>query len=172
MDIPIPAVATERDDLRRDFHERFMAVRPMLLGICRSVVGLDEAEDLVQETYLRAVDRLGQLRDPSLFEAWLARIAMNEARTFWRRRKRAAIPAEVERPLADHGRSRDASLVELVERLPARERACVVLHYGHGYSTEEIGQLLGLSRINTRTILFRARRRLKRELQEDTDERT
>jgi DNA-directed RNA polymerase specialized sigma24 family protein len=89
LDIPIVAAAAERDDLRRDFHERFMAARPMLLGICRSVVGLDEAEDLVQETYRRAMDRLGQLRDPSLFEAWPARIALNEARTFWRRCKRS-----------------------------------------------------------------------------------
>jgi RNA polymerase sigma-70 factor (ECF subfamily) len=142
----------------------------MLLGICRSVVGLDEAEDLVQETYLRAMDRLGQLRDPSLFEAWVARMALNEARTFWRRRKRSPMPSDLDRPLPDHARRRDASLVELVERLPPRERACVVLHYGHGYSTQEIGQLLGLSRINTRTILFRARRRLKRDLQEETDD--
>lgn len=42
------AAAAERDDLRRDFHGRFMAARPMLLGICRSVVGLDEAEDEIR----------------------------------------------------------------------------------------------------------------------------
>ncbi|HEX7122708.1 MAG TPA: RNA polymerase sigma factor [Gemmatimonadaceae bacterium] len=166
MDIPLLTVAGEQEDLRRDFHARFLAARPMLLRICRSVVGFEEAEDLVQETYLRAVDRLGQLRDPSLFEAWLARIALNEARTFWRRRKRAPVSTEAQLHLHDGAQLRDAALVELVERLPERERACIVLHYGHGYSTQEVARLLGLSPINTRTILFRARRRLKRELQE------
>ena len=64
-----------------------------------------------------------------------------------------------------HASARDAALVELVERLPPRERACVVLRYGHGYSMSEIGRLLGIGSINTRTILFRARRRLRRELE-------
>ena len=42
----------------------------------------------------------------------------------------------------------------------------VVLHYGHGYRLEEVADLLGLTAVNARTILFRARRRLGQALRE------
>lgn len=54
----------------RELVARFEAVRPRLTAVCTAVVGADEAEDRVQETFLRARDRLHQLRDPDLFDAW------------------------------------------------------------------------------------------------------
>ncbi|MGH2456404.1 MAG: RNA polymerase sigma factor, partial [Candidatus Limnocylindria bacterium] len=59
-------------------------------------------------------------------------------------------------------------LRELVERLPPRERTLVVLHYGHGYRLDEIARMTGLSAVNVRTIVFRARRRLRDQV-EDAD---
>ena len=56
--------------------------------------------------------------------------------------------------------SSSLELRELVERLPARERTILVLHYGHGYSLAEIGQLLEITHVNARAIISRARRRL------------
>ena len=165
MEISVFGRATDASELRRSFDVRFAAARPRLLAICRSVIGVDEAEDVVQETYLKADARLHQLRNPQLFEAWLTRIAFNEARSLWRQRKRSRASAVDERVVRDERPTRNAALRELVDRLPVRERMCVVLHYGHGYSVREIAQLLGVSPINTRTILFRARRRLKRDLE-------
>lgn len=153
------------DTAAESFDWRFDEARPTLLAICASVIGREEAQDAVQEVYLRARERIGQLRNPALFDAWLARIALNEARSIWRRRSREHGPIRPELLKASQTSSRDAALIELVEHLPPRERACVVLHYGHGYSMHEIGRLLGVSSLNTRTILFRARRRLRRELE-------
>lgn len=149
-----------------EFHERFEAVRPRLLGICRAVVGPVDAEDLVQETYIRAVERVSQLRDSRLFEAWLARIALNEARSLVRRkvRDRERLPS-LAPPETTHGSDRE--LLQLVEGLPLRQRACVALYYGYGYRLAEIARLLGISEINARTVLFRARRQLRRQWQED-----
>jgi RNA polymerase sigma-70 factor (ECF subfamily) len=149
------------DDLDEEFHDRFEAVRQRLTAICRTVVGEDDADDVVQETYLRARDRVSQLRNPNAFEAWLVRIALNEARSVARRRARHQRPlGEMDPP--SHAHDRDVALVELVDALPLRERMAVVLYYGYGYGLVEVAGLLGISHINARTVLFRARRRLRK----------
>jgi RNA polymerase sigma-70 factor (ECF subfamily) len=150
---------------RTEFQERFATARPRLTAVLRAVVGRTDAEDLVQETYVRASERLDQLRDPDRFEAWLVRIALNEAMSLHRRRRSERhrlrrAPHDVGAPATDLG------LRELVERLDPRERAIVVLHYGYGYRMNEIATLLGLSQINVRTLAHRARRRLRDELEE------
>lgn len=149
------------DELDDDFHERFEAVRQRLTVICRTVVGEDDADDVVQETYLRARDRIGQLRNPDAFEAWLVRIALNQARSVVRRRSRHQQPlGEIDPP--SPARGRDVALLELVDSLPLRERMAVVLYYGYGYGLAEVAALMGISHINARTVLFRARRRLRK----------
>jgi RNA polymerase sigma-70 factor (ECF subfamily) len=147
------------------FDERFALVRDRLLRICIGLVGADDAEDVVQDLYLRARDRAGQLRDDDRFDAWLARAAINLC--FNRHRTRSRLLSRLpelfrRRPPPE----RDLGLRELIERLPARERTVVVLHYGHGYRLEEIATVLDLTPVNARTILFRARRRLGEQLRE------
>lgn len=148
-----------------EFHERFEAIRYRLLGICRAVVGPVDAEDLVQETYVRALGRLGQVRDADLVEAWLARIALNQAYSMVRKRarERDRLPSLLT-PVATQP---DRELQQLVDSLPPRQRACVALYYGYGYRLAEIANLLGISEINARSILFRARRQLRRQWQEN-----
>jgi RNA polymerase sigma-70 factor (ECF subfamily) len=149
------------DELGAAFHDRFEAVRPRLMAICRTVVGRDDAEDVVQETYLRARDRIGQLRNPTVFEAWLVRIALNEARSLARTRaRRQERLGQLDPPSRAH--DRDLALLELVDGLPIRQRMAVVLYYGYGYGMRDIARLLGISEINARTVLFRARRRMRK----------
>ena len=157
-------VDTQLQELRVTFASRFLEVRPRLMAVCRAVVGGDDAPDLVQETYLRAQDRLGQLRDPMLFEAWVVRIALNESKSLLRRRRLATERLGSLRPPAV--RDRDAGLIELVHGLAPHQRAVIVLHYGYGYRMGEIARLLGVSEVNARTLAFRARRRLRVELEE------
>jgi RNA polymerase sigma factor (sigma-70 family) len=162
MEVAATVGTRDGDDISdAAFHDRFEAARPRLMAICRTVVGPDDAEDVVQETYLRARERLGQLRNPRAFEAWLIRIALNEARSIARRR------ATHQRPLGDFdpaspARDSDLALLQMINELPTRERMAVVLFYGYGYGAREVGRLLGISHINARTVLFRARRRLRK----------
>lgn len=151
-------------DIHATFDTRFEAVRDRLSAVCAAIVGRHDADDLVHETYLRALDRLHQLRDAALFDPWVVRIALNEARGLYRRNRRARERIAETRPRQAAGP--DAGLRELVERLPPRERAVVVLHYAYGYRLTEISRLLGLSEINVRTLAFRARRRLRTQLEE------
>jgi RNA polymerase sigma-70 factor (ECF subfamily) len=163
---PSPLSATRSADAATHaaYDLRFEAARGRLTRICAGFVGVDAAEDVVQDTYLRGRSRFAQLRDPDLFEAWLTRIAINVCmnRTRTARRLRDLLPFLPPRVSAA---PRDLGLRELVERLPPRERTLVVLRYGHGYQFEEIAQMTGLSAVNVRTIVFRARRRLADEIE-------
>jgi RNA polymerase sigma factor (sigma-70 family) len=127
-----------------------------------------EAEDVVQETLLRAYLGLTQLREPASFGGWLAGIALNLARMTLRRRAAYAralarvAPAQV----PDAVEERDAlHLVrEAMDVLPPGERSVVALHYLDGLSCDEIAAVLDRSPGAVRVSLHRARARLRKEL--------
>jgi len=166
MEIAVNSREPARVERLSDFEARFELVRPRLMAVCTTVAGADDAPDLVHETYLRAWGRLSQLRDPGLFDAWVVRIALNEAKSVLRDRRRAAertaqlVPQTLQSP--------DVGLRQLVELLAPRERAVIVLHYAYGYRMGEIARLLDLLEINVRTLAFRARRRLRAQLEDAT----
>lgn len=146
---------------------RFAIGRDRLIAICRGLVGADAAEDVVQDTFLRGRRRFQQLRDDDLFEAWITRIAINLCLDLQRANRRFADVVRAWWRPERKGPQRDVGLRQLVERLPPRERTLVVLHYGYGYRVEEIASMAGLSAVNVRTILFRARRRLRDQIEAD-----
>jgi RNA polymerase sigma-70 factor (ECF subfamily) len=154
--------ATGAGDARRDrsadFDERFASARLQLLRIASGLVGPDEAEDVVQDAYVMARRRIGQLREADAFEPWLTKIAVNLC--FSRHRRRRRLRDLLPRLHRSGQTSTDLGLRELIEQLPARERTVLVLHYGHGYRLEEIAGLLDLTHTNVRTIIARTRRRL------------
>lgn len=160
----VPPISPATD--QATFDRRFAEMRERLLRTCTGLVGPDLAEDVIHDAYLRARERIGQLHDPDRFEAWVARTAVNLCYNSHRsqRRLRERLPRllAAARPAAD----RDPGLRELIERLPARERTVIVLHYGHGYRTDEVAALVGTTAVNVRTILFRARARLRQALGE------
>jgi RNA polymerase sigma factor (sigma-70 family) len=144
-----------------DLDSAFASARPRLLRIAASLVGADGAEDVVQDTYIAARARVSQLRDPGAIEAWLARIAVHRSFRIKRRGKRlqellAHVPYARFTP-APSGRF---ELHELIVKLPARERAVVVLQHGYGYSMAEVAELVGISHANARKISSRTRARL------------
>lgn len=156
---------TGRSDV--DLDSAFASARPRLLRIAASLVGPDTAEDVVHDTYLAARARLSQLRDPAALEAWLARICVHRSFRIKRRGRRlqellAVIPFARTTP-PPSGR---LELQELVERLPPRERAVVVLQHGYGYTLAEVAELVGISHANARQISSRTRARLLRQWQE------
>jgi RNA polymerase sigma factor (sigma-70 family) len=145
---------------------RFDNLRPRLVALAGSLVGRDAAEDVVQDAYLRARSRIGQLRDPGALDAWLTRIVIRTA--YNHHRRRVGLIGRLARiGPAEPTPSRDVGLRELIDRLPGRERTVLVLHYAYGYALAEIAEMLGLSHVNVRTIIFRARRRLAAEWEAD-----
>jgi RNA polymerase sigma-70 factor (ECF subfamily) len=139
-------------------NSRFALARERLLRIAGSLVGAQEADDVVHDTYLLGRQRFGQLRDRSAFEPWLTRIAVNQC--FGQHRRTRRLRELLPTLLPRRPGFSDIGLRELVERLPPRERTVLVLHYGHGYGLEEIATILDLTHSNVRTIVARTRKRL------------
>jgi RNA polymerase sigma-70 factor (ECF subfamily) len=147
-----------------EFDARFALMRDRLVRICTGFVGASMAEDVVHDAFIRGRARRHQLRDDDLFEAWITRVAIRlclDRKAAGRRLLDVLL--RMGKPARDVGR--DVGLRDLVAGLPPRERTLVVLHYGHGYRLEEIAEMTGLSAVNVRTIIFRARRRLREQVE-------
>lgn len=123
------------------------------------------AEDLVQETMLRAWKSMDRLQKPEAAKGWLITILRREnARRFERFQPQfSAIPTEA---LADKHRDYDTSTEAFVLRnaiaeLPEDYREPLLLQVIHGYSQKEIAAELGISVAGAGTRLFRARKKLR-----------
>ncbi len=127
------------------------------------------AEDLVQETLLRAWKSLHKLKNPKAIKGWLIIILRREnARRFERYQPHiSAIPTD---ELGDRHRSYDTSTEAFVLRraldaLPVAYREPLILQVVHGYSQKEIASKLGISSAGVGTRLFRARQKLRAALE-------
>jgi RNA polymerase sigma factor (sigma-70 family) len=138
------------------------------------------AGDVAQDTFLRAWERLGELKEPATFPSWIARMARNQAIDTRRRRGRVSIglpEAEPgEREPADPLRrveSTDTSLrVEAaLERLDELTRCAVVLKYYEDLSSKQIGEVLELTPAAVDMRLSRARTQLRSLLEEPSGSR-
>lgn len=135
----------------------FTSARAELVGLCRPIVG-DDAEDIAHDTYLLARSRVGQLRDPERASAWMARIALNLC---FQRHRRLERLKQLLPFLRSQPRDRNPEVKEAVAELPTAQRTVVVLFYGQGLNVSEIAVLLGQKPSTIRSILFRARGRLR-----------
>jgi RNA polymerase sigma-70 factor, ECF subfamily len=152
-----------------------------LFRVARSILRDDaEAEDVVQETYVRAITGLEYFRGDASFGTWITRIAMNEALGRLRRRRptvdwesygKNRMPAEIinfplsaassdpERTMAQ--REIRAVLEHAIDELPDAFRAVFVARVVEGMSVEETADLFGLRAETVKTRLHRARNLLR-----------
>jgi len=139
-----------------------------------------EAEDVTQETFVRAYTQLATYKSVHKFSTWLLSIASHLAIDQLRRRRFLALPLE-DVPLlewiVDTGVSPEQSALRgekqdeiqsYLQRLPGKYRAVIVLRYWHDFSYEEIAQALNLTPALVKARLHRARELLARYIQKDT----
>jgi RNA polymerase sigma-70 factor (ECF subfamily) len=142
---------------------------------------VEDAEDVVQETFLRAYRQLDRFESRANFGTWLHRIASNCAVDLLRSRPRREMAEEdstLERLSgADddrQGPSPERTMIGVqireriggaLQRLTAMERAAFTLRHFEGLSIDEISRMLGLRTNATKHSIFRAVRKMRRELQ-------
>lgn len=131
-----------------------------------------EAEDLAQEGFMVAYERLEDCREPERFSGWLLNIVRNLARN--QRSKREVRAAHAEAAVEPAAAAPDPALVGVRARLLAalgdldeRQREVVLLHDLEGWSHAEIAGALELSEVNSRQLLFTARKALRARLGDD-----
>jgi len=154
-----------------------------LYRIARAIVGNDsEAEDVVQEAYVRAYTHLDQFEGRAKFSTWLTKIAVNEALRRLRRSKRFdEIDSDVEfnegsmEVFVDTRRNPEqktsdqelrALLEAAVDSLPENYKSVFMLRQIEGLNTTETAECLSITEENVKGRLFRARALLRRKLDE------
>ena len=139
------------------------------LALCR-LQSVPDAEDVYQDVFLRLLDQDADGWGGERLKAWLLRTAMNRCADLHRFRLRRPTVALSELTGAAEPQETAAELWDAVARLPEKLRTVVHLHYAEGYSTGEIGALLGVPPATVRSRLRRGRLRLKDLLGGDDDE--
>ena len=136
------------------------------------------AEDITQDTFLKAYQRLSTLKEPQRFASWLYVIAANHCST-WLRKKRLwtqsledTNSAQLEKAtysgyvIAENEQTTAEAQREVVKKLLAKlqesDRTVITLYYLGGMTYEEISEFLGVSVAAIKNRLYRARNRLKR----------
>lgn len=129
------------------------------------------AQDWVQETFIRAFDRLSQFRGDSSFKTWLSAVATSVALNGLRKVKQTHSKEVALEAAATIGRDGDAKTFELrfriaqaIRALPEKYRVVFVMYDVEGYSHEEIASSLGISVGTSKVQLFRARSMLRESL--------
>ena len=132
-----------------------------------------DAEDVCQEAFMRALEKLEDCREPARFASWLLAIVRNRAlnRVAYRR-VREGVPLDEAEPVAPGDPSRDASRASLRDRLETAlnrltdvQREVLLLHDLEGWKHREIGESLSISEVASRQHLFTARHALRETLQ-------
>lgn len=126
---------------------------------------VQDAEDVTQTVFLKLLETKPVL-EAGRERAWLFQVAANECRSLWRRlSRRRTEPLEAALTVA--APEADRAVLEAVGRLKPGDRAVLYLFYYEGYTTGEIGVLLGISQSAVTTRLQRARQKLKLTLEQE-----
>lgn len=133
-----------------------------------------DADEIAQETFVRAYEALTSFRGEAEFRTWLYRIAMNlslNALKLNRRRiEREGAEVNNETPSGDDGlevvsnRELAGHLERALHELPTMQRATVILRHMHGLSTRQVSEILHCTEGTVKTHLFRGLEKLRKRL--------
>lgn len=144
----------------RDAQGRLVAdLWPDAYRIARIACGVQLAEDAAQEACIEMLAALSGLRSPAAFPSWFYRIVVRAAYRELRRTRRDVPTAD----LAERAASADpqARLSTALDLLPRVERVALVLRYEYGFTSAEIGAIVGIPAGTVRYRMWNAKRRLK-----------
>lgn len=169
------------DELVRRYYKKIYAL------LYNMTSNKEDAEDLIQEVFVKAYSALARFKGDSSFYTWVYRIAVNRAINYVKRRNKRAgtsldnVDSGIERDKAyvelssKESPFRDATLSELQEKLNSalqklsdKHRVVVVMHDIEGVPHDEIARVLGVSSGTVRSRLFYARQILQSELADYT----
>ena len=172
------------------FAQLISAHQNAVYGLARRLAGNEQdAEDIVQDTFLKAIDKIDQFRAEAAFGTWLYAIALNQARALLGKRKQTDLrPIEDYLPGSHTGneakelydwrdpatRLESNELRELIDRLvselPYKYREAFLLRYNEELSVKEIATMTGESVASTKSRILRARLALREQLSQYFEE--
>ncbi|MCC6537614.1 MAG: sigma-70 family RNA polymerase sigma factor [Bryobacterales bacterium] len=166
-------------DTSSDWQGQFIQdnLRRIFLQVYRLVGSVEDAQDLTQEVFIKALQRKDQIKEPGKAAHWLSRIATNTAIDFLRKAGRAPLtelddvpePVKVSREESPEDRVLRAEQREHLEGglrlLSDRERMALVLRDVEGLSADEVAEQLRCSKATVRSHIANARLKFKKYLE-------
>jgi len=153
-----------------------------------NIVGeIAEAEDIVQEAFITAFQRIGDLRNPETFPSWLNKITVSKCADYLRKQQRLAAAAEElgDTITGEFEQETDESLIpdtaaanaetariiyEIIQQLPLPQRACIYFFYYERLTISEITEELSVNENTVKSRLALAREKIRAELERREDE--
>ena len=148
---------------REGFGKLYGLYAPLVHGILLARVPRMEVDDLVQDIFLHAFNKLHTLRDESAFGPWIAMIARNRA-VDYHRRSRTTVEITAALCGSDKQQSKAAEILELIRSLPEAYRETLVLRLVEGMTGPEIAARTGLTAASVRVNLHRGMKLLREKL--------
>lgn len=150
-----------------------MYYEPLLRHLLRMLQDHQGAEDVCQELFVRAIERIDQVRDPKGLRPWLYRIATNLAHDYLRRRKDLPVSeiSSADGLRDDVARLRERLYVaDMLRTLSPDHRAVLVLRFYEDMSLPEISEVLEIPLGTVKSRLHYALRHLRRHLESEAEE--
>ena len=141
-----------------DLHAR------MIHGVLLSRVPAGEADDLVQEVFLQAWQKLPTLKDPSAFRPWLAAIARRKSVDYLRARRTDQGPPPEDMADTPRPRAEAMEVLRIIQAMPEAYRETLVMRLVEGMTGPEIAEQTGLTPASVRVNLHRGMKLLRETL--------
>lgn len=129
----------------------------------RIVNNTEEAEDILQESFMDAFRNIHSFENKSSFGAWLKQIVVNKSINLLKKGRLTLVEADVEVPDTQEEEQTDWKVLQIkeaIKKLPDGYRTTLTLYLLEGYDHEEIAQILGVAESTTRTQYIRAKKKL------------
>lgn len=161
--VEVALVRAVLDGDREGFARLYELYAPLVHGILLARVPRTEVDDLVQDIFLHAFNKLHTLRDEASFGPWIAMIARNRA-VDYHRRSRTTVEITDDLCGSEKQQSKAAEILELIRSLPEAYRETLVLRLVEGMTGPEIATRTGLTAASVRVNLHRGMKLLREKL--------
>jgi len=157
-------IASAQAGNRSAFEQLFLRYAPMVHGVLLARVSRADADDLMQDVFLTAFEKLGQLGGELKFGAWLATVARHKVIDTWRTRTPLAALPTPEATTQQPPRAEVNEVLAVIRALPEAYREPLVLRLVEGLSGPEIAEQVGLTPESVRVNLSRGMKLLRERL--------
>lgn len=168
--------ACRQGNTKAQFEIYKLYYKAMYNSCLRILNNTQEAEDVMQEAFLSAFDKIDSYKGEVSFGAWLKRIVVNKALDFLKKNKINSLPLDekinqisVEEDENSEIENNVEEITKAIEQLPSGYRIVLSLYLIEGYDHEEIGEILNISASTSRSQYNRAKKKLIQILQNSTN---
>lgn len=157
----------KKRDLEKEFETKYNDYGKMLFRIAYLYVGNSaDAEDVLQEVFIKYLSGKYRFRDAEHEKAWFIRVTQNKSLDYVKRKERKNISLDAINEFTYQKNSDSADILKKVLSLPEKYKSSVILYYYNDYSIEEISKILKISNSAVKMRLKRSREILKLELED------